>query len=50
MLTVIGYFVDGFLLDRSAQRFGSVEVRRYYAVHLKNGKTDLSRADSETDN
>jgi hypothetical protein len=47
VLIGIAFFIDYLELRASRNAFGSVEVRRYYAVGLKNKKTDYSYADPE---
>ena len=46
-LTGIAFFIDYFEVRANPNAFGSVEIRRYYAVGLKNKKTDYSSAGSE---
>ena len=47
VLIGIAFAVDYLHLRGSKSAFGSVEIRRYYAVGLKNKKTDYSYADPE---
>ena len=44
----IAFLVDYVVLRASRNPTGSVLVRRYYAVGLKNGKTEMYNADPES--
>jgi hypothetical protein len=44
------YLADGVVAKaRGAKAYGQVQLRRYYAVPLKNGKTEFMPLDPETD-
>ena len=45
VLIGIAFSIDYFELRGNPNALGSVEIRRYYAVGLKNKKTDYSSAD-----
>jgi hypothetical protein len=47
ILIGIAFFLDYRKLHNSQNAYGSVEIHRYYAVGLKNKKTDYSSGDSE---
>ena len=47
VLLVIAFSVDYIQLRRNQNALGSVTVNRYYAVTLKNKKTDYSAAEPE---
>ena len=48
VLLGIAFSLDYVTLRKSQNALGSVNIRRYYAVTLKNKKTDFSSADPET--
>jgi len=48
VLAPVAYAADYIMLRRRPDPVATVEITRYYAVRLKNGKTDISHADSET--
>ena len=47
VLIAAAYAVDYLALQQSPNPIASVDITRYYAVRLKNGKTEISRAESE---
>jgi len=47
ILIGIAFLIDYLELRANSNAFGSVEIHRYYAVGLKNKKTDYSSADPE---
>jgi hypothetical protein len=47
VLIGIAFFLDYLVVRKSQSAYGSVEIHRYYAVGLKNKKTDYSSGDSE---
>jgi hypothetical protein len=47
VLIAIAFLADYIVLRASGNPTGSVLVRRYYAVGLKNGKTEMYSADPE---
>src|SRR5262245_48557938 len=47
VLLVVAFSVDYIQLRRNQNALGSVTVNRYYAVTLKNKKTDYSAAEPE---
>ncbi len=49
VLLAIAYGVDSVCLRFRDPRFGTVEVRRYYAVHLKNQKIEYLPDETDTE-
>ena len=49
VLLGIAFFFDYIKLRRNPNALGSVNINRYYAVTLKNKKTDFSSAEPETE-
>jgi len=47
ILLVVAFVVDYFQLQASSNALGSVSIKRYYAVGLKNGKTEMMYAEPE---
>jgi hypothetical protein len=47
VLLVVAFVVDYIQLQASSNALGYVSVKRYYAVGLKNGKTELMYAEPE---
>jgi hypothetical protein len=47
VIGVIAFSLDYVFLRRNANGFGSVTIQRFYAVTLKNKKTDFSYAEPE---
>src|SRR5579862_7826850 len=47
VLTGIAFTIDYIALWKNQNALGSVTIRRYYAVGLKNNRTDYESADSE---
>ena len=47
VLLVVAFVVDYVQLQASSNALGSVSVKRYYAVGLKNGKTEMMYAEPE---
>jgi hypothetical protein len=49
VLLVVAWLTDYIQLRRSARPTGSVEIKRYFAVGLKNGKTEMMYAEPQTE-
>jgi hypothetical protein len=49
VLSGLTFFLDYVKLRTTANAFGSVTIRRYYAVGLKNGRTEMSMAESQSE-
>jgi len=48
VLLVVAFVVDYVQLQANSNPLGTVTVKRYYAVGLKNGKTEMMYADPES--
>lgn len=49
LLILIAFLTDDITFRAGGNSLGSVSMRRYYAVGLKNGKTELDFADPENE-
>lgn len=48
ILYACDYFSVRFRIPAGREPLGTVQIRRYYAIPLKNGKTEFTSAGSET--